>query len=624
MHLFFFKITVSFSFHNFGNSIINYQRTMKTQSILLTALLFATITFAQTIPANKRVQWTNAGSFSSNPIISNQINVMNFGAHGDSLNDNAHAIDSAINSLNGHAGIIFFPPGNYLVKSTINLPDSVILRGDCYDSAQLIFDLNGSAIDCIDAQTIETGTFRNIVSGYQKESTTIALDSTTGFNVGDYAEIQETNGAWNSVPISWAVNCVGQIIHITAINGNSITFENPLRITYSAALNPQIRKWVPRVFVGIEDLKITRQDAGLPASGYQINFYNAMNCWVKGVESSHSVGAHVAINVCTNITVSGCYFHDAYAYDGTGTRGYGVMMIQHAGQCLVENNVFNHLRHSIIVKQGANGNVAGYNFCINGYRSETPNTAGADLVCHGHYSFANLFEGNIVNNIMVDSTWGPTGPYTTFFRNRAALYGFIMTSGASVLSDSLNFVGNETTDHTIFYGLFFFAGINHFMYGNDSLGTIIPSGTNTLPDTSYYRTSFNDIFSSAPYPPTVGIPNVNGTGTIPAMQRFTAGGRMTVSPNPPCIYSGIEERKSLQNIFVFPNPANKNLYIKANLDEAVNIEIYSMDGKIVYAHPFPKDQGILQVNTASMTPGIYFLKVMGAREIYVSKICIEQ
>ena len=111
---------------------------MKIIYLIVFAFITGTFATAEVIPSNRRVQWANAGAFANNPVISNQLNVMDFGAHGDSLHDDAHAIDSAMTSLNGHAGIIYFPPGNYLVLSTLNIPDSVILRGDCYDSAKLI------------------------------------------------------------------------------------------------------------------------------------------------------------------------------------------------------------------------------------------------------------------------------------------------------------------------------------------------------------------------------------------------------------------------------------------------------------------------------------------------------
>ncbi len=597
---------------------------MKSLSLIVITFVLATFSIAQTIPASKRVQWSPVGMFSNNPVITTELNVMNFGAHGDSINDDAHAIDSAMNSLNGHAGIIYFPHGNYLIKSTLNLPDSVILRGDCYDSARLIFNLNGANIDCIDAQVNQTDTFQNIVAGFTIDTTYIVLDSTTGFNVGDYAEISETNGAWNTVPATWAVDCVGQIIHITAISGDTIHFTNPLRINYTPSLHPQIRKWTPRKFVGIEDLRMTRADTGLPAGGYMMNFYNAINCWVKGVESYHSCGAHVALNVSTNITVSGCYFHDAYAYDGTNTRGYGVMMIQHTGQCLVENNVFNHLRHAVIVKQGANGNVAGYNYAINEYRVENPTDAGADLVCHGHYSFANLFESNIVNNIMIDSTWGPTGPYTTFFRNRAVLYGILMTPGASVLSDSLNFVGNETTDNAFLHGLYYLAGTNHFQWGNNILGTITPANTTPLPDTSYYRTSFTDLFPTTPYPPTIGIPNTLNTGTIPAMQRYVAAGRMTVSPNAPCVLTGIPSINSTEKVLIYPNPAADNFFVMLNNNGSSTLEIITLDGRMISSVSIPKDQHLTEINTADFPQGIYFIKVINDKEVVVKKIAVER
>ncbi len=598
---------------------------MKKITLLTFAILISLIATSQVIPANKQVKWSGAGAPTNNPVITNEVNVMNFGAYGDSIHDDASAIAIAIGSLSGHAGIVYFPPGKYLIKSTINLPDSVILRGDCSDSAHLVFNMGGSAIDCIDAQVSESGLFQNIISGFSKDTNVIVVASTAGFTVGDYAEIQETNGKWNTVPISWALNCVGQIVHITAINGNKLTFENPLRIAYTPSLTPQIRKWIPRKFVGIEDLNITRTDATMPSSGYQISFANARNCWVKGVESSHSVGAHVSMDVCSEITVSGCYFHDAYAYDGTSTRGYGVMLIQHTGQCLVENNVFNHLRHCVIVKQGANGNVAGYNYSINEYRVEFPTDAGADYTCHGHYSFANLFEGNIGNTIMVDSTWGPTGPYTTFYRNRAALYGILMTPGASVLSDSLNWVGNETTNSSFLHGLFILAGTNHYEYGNNILGAITPTGTNSLVDTSYYRTMFTDIFTASPYPPTVGPPIALGTGTNPAMQRYVANGKMTVSANPPCaISTGVSALVADGDMIIYPNPASDKIFVRLNSTAISTLEISSIDGRVLYKNTITPENKLTEINIAGFSAGVYFIRIDNASKASVKKLVIER
>ena len=50
-----------------------------------------------------------------------------WGAKGDGVTDDTAAIKAAINSLS--AGIVFFPPGNYLVTDTINLVSGIILEG---------------------------------------------------------------------------------------------------------------------------------------------------------------------------------------------------------------------------------------------------------------------------------------------------------------------------------------------------------------------------------------------------------------------------------------------------------------------------------------------------------------
>src|SRR5579862_325118 len=93
---------------------------------MMLIFLFTGIQFTdgqQVIPVNRQVKWKGAGIPTTNPVITKQVNVKTFGAKGDSINDDYSAINSAITSLGGHAGIVYFPPGKYLVKSTLNLPD---------------------------------------------------------------------------------------------------------------------------------------------------------------------------------------------------------------------------------------------------------------------------------------------------------------------------------------------------------------------------------------------------------------------------------------------------------------------------------------------------------------------
>src|SRR6185312_4578819 len=84
---------------------------------------------AQVIPDSLRVNWSSAGYAGTIPEPALIINVRDFGAYGDSLHDDYNAIMNAINS-SANLRIIFFPAGNYLIKSTLVLPDNSVLRGE--------------------------------------------------------------------------------------------------------------------------------------------------------------------------------------------------------------------------------------------------------------------------------------------------------------------------------------------------------------------------------------------------------------------------------------------------------------------------------------------------------------
>jgi hypothetical protein len=412
---------------------------------VLIAIFFCVYSLtAQVIPLSQRVDWEQAGFQGEIPDPSLIASVKDFGAIGDGITNDYNAIQAAINSLNGNSGVVFFPVGSYLLKSSLSLPSGVILRGESSTKSILKFTLSSSGYDCIKISRNQTSSFIPIASGYSKGSASVVVNDASSFHPGDYAEIRQQNGSWDIDPKSYATYCMGQVVKIAGISGNTISFHKPLRIDYDASLTPQIRKIDPVKNVGIEYLQIERTNDATPGSGggYNIHFLYAANCWVKSVESNKSIGSHILADVSTHIEVTGCYFHDAYTYEGTATRGYGVTLIQHSGECLVENNIFKHLRHAMMVKQGANGNVFGYNYSIEPTRSEQFSDYGGDISLHGHYAFANLFEGNIVQNIHIDQTGGPSGPYNTFFRNRTELYGIWMTAGA-VQSDKQNFVGNE-------------------------------------------------------------------------------------------------------------------------------------------------------------------------------------
>ena len=203
---------------------------------------------------------------------------------------------------------------------------------------------------------------------------------------------------------------------------------------------------------GVEDVYIKRIDtSGNPTgtrSGVNIYMENCNNCFVSGVESYYPQNHHVTMYNCNHIEVRGCYFHEAQDY-GEGGDGYGAVC-DNSSYCLVEDNIFNHLRHSMLLQNEANYNVYGYNYSIKGKQTnfEIPwylwiifpvhcaildnaidEDFTGDMVCHGHPEdgpgpMANLFEGNIGQFMWVDLHHWCNGPDNTFHRNAALKHGY--------------------------------------------------------------------------------------------------------------------------------------------------------------------------------------------------------
>jgi hypothetical protein len=113
-------------------------------TISLVLLLSCLQSPAQNLNDSVTVDWSMAGYEGTIPSYSNSVDITAFGAvPGDTLDDQP-AIAAAIASLGGNAGAVYFPAGNYLMHSTVNLPDSVVLRGAGADSLPAPSDAGGT------------------------------------------------------------------------------------------------------------------------------------------------------------------------------------------------------------------------------------------------------------------------------------------------------------------------------------------------------------------------------------------------------------------------------------------------------------------------------------------------
>ncbi|MEZ4775757.1 MAG: T9SS type A sorting domain-containing protein [Bacteroidia bacterium] len=591
---------------------------------LLFALSFLYSLQAQVVPDSLTYDWFSAGFPGKIPNPENIVSVADFNIGENDPADWTKSFNRAVESLEGRLGVILFPPGVYTFQSTISLPDSCIIRGAGADSTRLVFDLGGMAGDCFFIGNLNQPAFDSVKVFCPRGTSLIPVSSFAKYPPGTYIEIRQTNGAWDVKPAAWAQYCMGQFARIAGTNDSALILDQPLRTDFFPGLYPEIRPITPRHYVGIECLSISRTDTPAVAPVYNIHFNYANRCWVKGVESSMSIGSHIMADASSEIKISGSYFHESVAYDGAGTHGYGVTLIQHTNRVLVEDNIFRHLRHAMMVKQGANGNVFAYNYSTDPYRSESPHDLSGDISLHGHFPYANLFEGNIVSNMITDHFWGGAGPGNMFFRNRATLYGIslINLDGSQVATNDQILVGNETTNFGTFMGNFLIGGNGHFLYGNHIRGVVQPAGTEELNDTSYYQTLFLG------KTPLIGLPGTPGEGTNAAAQRFLSGEYLTVCNTDTVRTTTAMDPEPvgdfvLENVFPNPFSGSIDLEIRSATTSQLRIRLSSISGKTIKEKVLMITPGKHQIRVdidPGLPGGIYALEVIFGEQRFVRKL----
>jgi hypothetical protein len=425
-----------------------------TIALILLAVVYFGHTTADPLPMSRRIDW-NPGIPGGIPTILAVSDVKSYGATGDGKADDAGAFQAAIDDT--PAGAILIPKGTYRLRSGLTIGKSIVLRGEGVDRTKLIFDIADRVAIAI--VTYRRGEWTAITSGYTSGSTKITVRDGRLFKEGDFAEIQQDNDPelmysddrWIQ---TWSEDSVGQILRIRSINRNELTLDQPLNVSYGKSFNPRIRSQGFVTHAGIEDLSLVLTDRGDPTT---IQIKNAAYCWVRNVKSSFTSRVHVSLTAAYRCVVRDSYFADSYEFGGGG-HGYGVDCRERSSNCLIENNVFRHLRHSMLVQVGATGNVFGYNYSID------PNSEGTwtpcDISLHGHYPNMNLFEGNTIQEIDVSDYWGPVGPGNTFLRNTVESEGIEVmdhSHGQNIVGNQLGtgknrIVIHESVDGTYLYG----------------------------------------------------------------------------------------------------------------------------------------------------------------------------
>ena len=398
------------------------------------------------IPLQWQVDWTNAGllpavrSGGFSPVTPTSTDNIHLITHGG---DYTTKIQNAITAAEASAGsdIIYFPGGIYdlsgssifeLRNNGTHNHSNIIFRGAGANQTIIRFTAgkDGSVFDiqgCISSSDYS-------VSDITKNSHRI---TSTGFGgvQGDWVHLHEMSFPADDDAV------IGQITQIYANIATDIdSIKDAANKDYLNSRGLVVRKILPITNVGIEDMTIIRMDGEQSTSeqydsGSNIKFEHAVNCWVKGVHLQNTCRHHITIDKSSHIEVSGCLVQFAQYYGGD-SYGYGVVLGASSTNCLVENNIFTSLRHSLGIGTGANGNVITFNYSTSEQASYyAPDFTlwgvpifkwlpidvyyqDSDLCLHGRFSYANLYEYNYVEWIEADDTHGANGYFNAFVRNK--------------------------------------------------------------------------------------------------------------------------------------------------------------------------------------------------------------
>lgn len=379
------------------------------------------------LPEDRRMDWKPGvpGGIPSYPVFAS-VKAAPYGAKGDGKADDTAAIQRALDDCpEGKA--VKVPAGTYRLTTEIRIGTGVVLRGDGPEKTRLVNE--AVTKHAISLCHYDEEAASRVVGDASKGATRVKVEDGSRFSPGDLLLVDQKNDP-NLVEITgeggvcrWAGRedgrrAMGQLAELVSRNGDVLTLNRPLAITFRASLGPEIVRTSKQVTrrAGVEDLYLETTRPRTDDSS-SIKFWNAIHCWVRNVESSRGWSyGHVTLKRSLGCEVRDSFFHHAHAY-GSG-HGYAVLVTAQSTDTLVENNACYHLNTGPQAASCGPGNVFAYNFSWRTFGRDYPRTEWAhpDLSHHAAHPFLTLWEGNWAGQAGFDFYWGSSS-HNTLFRN---------------------------------------------------------------------------------------------------------------------------------------------------------------------------------------------------------------
>jgi len=352
---------------------------------------------------------------------------------------NGSAIQAAINRA-PFGTVVQLPPGDFAVATELRLRSGVVLRGAGARATTLRFGVLPPAYRGVIVFGGAHGRGVAITGGLEQGSSRITVEENWGLPVGTAIMLTQRNDPrWMATdnPVDWdqpwVDRVVGQMVRIVGREHQVFVLDEPVRYhDFRAEQDPRYYVLTGRVeYAGAEDFAVEVAPDETGAGRFTFQFNLAENCWLRRVESRRTQRGHVNIMHGRDLEIRDNVFAGAHR-PGSG-RGMGVDLGLRSGNCLVEANTFEGLRHGLLLQSGANGNVLARNRIVAGL------AGAADIAVRGHWTYLNLIEANDAGSIEVGGYWGPAGEGTTLLRNRVGLGGIVVADR----SYRINVLGNE-------------------------------------------------------------------------------------------------------------------------------------------------------------------------------------